>query len=50
MEIYVASKHEWLGLFTIEQLTTAVQQKRVSLSDLAWRPGNTDWTPLNKMT
>jgi len=33
----------------MEQLTTAVQQKRVSLSNLAWRPGNTEWMPLNQM-
>ena len=50
MDIFVASNNERLGPFTREQLVTAIQQKRVALSDLAWRPGNAEWTPLNKMT
>jgi hypothetical protein len=49
MDIYVASSTGRLGPLTIGELTTAVQQKQVSLSDLAWRPGNTEWVPLRQM-
>lgn len=49
MGIYVAKNSEQLGPFDIEALAKAVFGQEISLTDLAWTDGESDWIQLKEL-
>ena len=49
MQIFVASKGQRLGPFSIYLLTEMIREGEVSPNDLGWYQGRDEWTPLSEI-
>jgi hypothetical protein len=49
MDIFIARQGQREGPFTEEQVRAMLADGRLQPSDLAWRAGRSDWTPLSNL-